>query len=107
VWYAYCKVINFVRKGASLEAAVHLMCIYALLYTVDILFLILMIGFTSTNETVMKWPCAIEIKGQGDMSNNLGESNLYLIKASVALVANVMLNNNHTYSEMNNHIISI
>jgi len=41
------------------------------------------------------------------MSNNLGESNLYLIKASVALVANVMFNNNRTYSELNNHIISI
>jgi hypothetical protein len=38
---------------------------------------------------------------------NSGESNLYLIKASVALVANVMLSNNHTYSELNNRIISV
>jgi hypothetical protein len=45
--------------------------------------------------------------GLGDLFNNPGESNLYLIKASVALVANVVPNNNHAYSELNSHIISI
>jgi len=54
VWYAYCKVINFVGKWDLLEAVVHLMCMYAVLYTVDILFSILTISFISTNETVLK-----------------------------------------------------
>jgi hypothetical protein len=101
VWYAYCEVISFVGKGASLEAVVRLMCMYAVLYTVDILLSILTISFVSTNETVMKWPCAIEIEGQGDMFNNPGESNLYVIKA------NVVPNNNRKYSELNSHIVSI
>jgi hypothetical protein len=82
------------------------MCMYAVLYTVDILFSILTISFISTNETVLNWPCAIEIKGRGDKFNNPGDSNVYLIKASVALVAGVP-NNNHAYSELNSHIISI
>jgi len=39
--------------------------------------------------------------------NNPGESNVYLIKASVALVADVVPNDNHAYSELNSHVISI
>lgn len=41
------------------------------------------------------------------MFNNPGESNLHLIKAGVALVVNVVRNNNHAYSELNSHTISI
>lgn len=41
------------------------------------------------------------------MFNNPRESNLYLIKASVALVVTVVPNNNHAISELNIHIISI
>jgi len=41
------------------------------------------------------------------MFHNPRESNLCLIKASVALVANVLPSNNHAYSELNSHIISI
>jgi hypothetical protein len=95
VWYAYCKVFNFVGKGASSEAVVHLMCMYTVLCTADILSLILMFSFISGNETVMKWPGAIDIKFQGDMFNYPGASNWYLIKAIVTLVGYVVPNNNH------------
>lgn len=54
IWYTHCKVFNFVGKEALSKAVVHLMCMYTVLYTVDILFLILMFSFMSANETVTK-----------------------------------------------------
>jgi hypothetical protein len=73
------RLLILLEKGLQFEAVVRRMCMYAVLYAVGILFSMLIISFISTNETVIKWPCAIEIKGQGDLFNNPGESNLYLI----------------------------